>query len=95
MRYMLGSVISVFSPALDIHDLLEPLNIDNIDDIFTAEASANCLEVSKQWLKQTQRPEFVEFEGKKINIRPPTMFGEPHVIKSIRLRQLEPTQQGR
>lgn len=99
--YMLGKVIGKDSDVLDIHDLLVPLHVDNIDDEFTREASIACYEVSKDWLRRT-RPNtyegnvngldsrYVEFENKKTDLRPPTMFGEAHVIKSIRLSELSP-----
>lgn len=102
--YMLGSVISVNSEPLDIHDLISPLNVDNIDDVFTPEASIACYTVSRNWLQQTQRPTTVSIPSDSIistlgfdddtlhafDLRPPTMFGEPHIIKSIRLSSLSP-----
>lgn len=86
--YMLGAVVSVHSDPLDIHDLLVPLNIDNTDDIFTADACRACHEISKQWIRKIALPEYVEWDGKSVDLRPPTLFGEPHVIKSIRLSQV-------
>lgn len=76
--YMLGSVISVNSPELDIDNLFSLFgmnsNIDNIE--FTPELSEKCYLTSKAWVeKQTTR-------GQN---RVPTVFGEPHVIKSLRL----------
>lgn len=88
--YMLGYVISIHSDPLDIHDLITPLGVDNIDDIFDDRASVACYEVSKRWLRQTQIQEMVEWNGKQVDLRPPTMFGEPHIIKSIRLSQVSP-----
>lgn len=70
--YMLGQVISVNSEKADIHDLLVLLNEDNIDDEFLPEAQRACYNISKAWVN-------------KIAFRPPTMFGEPHVIKYLRL----------
>lgn len=70
--YMLGQVISVNSEKADIHDLLVLLNEDNIDDEFLPEAQRACYNISKAWVN-------------KIASRPPTMFGEPHVIKYLRL----------
>ena len=69
---MLGSVISVNSDKLDIHDMLVLMGIDNIDDEFLPEAQKECLRYSKEWVNRS-------------NDRPPTIFGEPHVIKSLRL----------
>lgn len=74
--YMLGNVISINSNKLDIHDLLVMLNADNIDDEWTPLASRLCYQVSTAWLGKTQ--------GNQIE-RPPTIFGEMHVIKSLRL----------
>ena len=75
--YMLGNVVSVNSDILDIHDLLVLLQVDNIDDIFTPLASELCFKISKSWLSK--------LSGDDIEDRPPTCFGEPHVIKSLRL----------
>lgn len=74
--YMLGNVISINSSKQDIHDLLILLNADNIDDDWTPLASRLCYQVSTEWL------------GKAVNSidnRPPTIFGEMHVIKSLRV----------
>ena len=75
--YMLGNVISVNSSILDIHDLLVMLNADNLDDVFTPAAALACYEVSKSWVGKLSEQESAH--------RPPTCFGEPHVIKSLRL----------
>lgn len=88
--YMLGTVISVNSDPLDIHDLLVLLGCDNISDTFSDVAATLCYKESNQWLRK--RPTFngdsryIMYHGKRIDLRPPTMFGEPHVIKSARLR---------
>lgn len=76
--YMLGVPISINSDKLDIHDLLVPLNIDNIDDIFDADAQKSCYEISKRYVELLDISQY----------RPPTMFGEPHVLKQIRLSQV-------
>lgn len=78
--YMLDSVISINSTTADIHDLLVPMNVDNLDDIFTVEASKSCYNVSQEWLKK--------IPVSKLDHRHPTMFGEPHVIKSLRLKSV-------
>ncbi len=99
--YMLGSVIGKNSEAIDIHDIIYPLGVDNIDDAFTPEASKACYEASKEWLCKTKSNNyngnvygfdgrFTIFEGLKTDLRPPTMFGEAHVIKYIRLNKLSP-----
>lgn len=79
--YMLGQVISINSDTLDKHDLLVSLSLDNIDDIFTVAASKSCLQISKEWIKR--------LNPTKRDHRPPTMFGEPHVIKSIRMNSID------
>ena len=76
--YMLGKVIGPSSDTLDIHDLLVMLNCDNLNDIFTSEAANKCYIISKQWISKLSKSQ--------LSHRPPTMFGEPHVIKSLRLQ---------
>lgn len=78
--YMNGSVIGVNSSQLDIHDLLVMLNLDNLDDMFTEEICNRCLEISNNWIKK--------LPPSKNIMRPPTMYGEPHVIKSLRISGL-------
>ena len=135
--YMLGAVISVNSSQKDIHDLILPLGVDNIDDVFDEACMAACNNESIDWLRKsnqlttvaipdeylsvftneeetglldttsfmsgTIQPrllidvytsatvfreetdiEFTKAENQMFD-RPPTIFGEPHVIKSIRL----------
>lgn len=77
--YMLNSTIGPSSSVADIHDCLTLMNIDNIDDIFTLAASNTCYNLSVQWLRKQQH--------KPIYNRPPTIFAEPHVMKSLRLMQ--------
>lgn len=75
--YMLGIVVSPSSPELDRHDLFVLLGMDNLDDEFTSEIYQAIYRISTKWtykLPVTERTH-----------RPPTMFGEPHVIKSLRL----------
>ena len=79
--YMLGSVISVNSPELDRHDMFVLMNMDNNDDKFTADISKYCYTLSKQWLSKL-------VESKRDG-RVPTMFGEPHVVKYLRLMNME------
>lgn len=80
LSYMLGAPISVNSPKRDIHDLLVPLGIDNIDDDFLPVASEACLKISKQWVKK--------LSATKYPMRPPTLFGESHVLKYLRLQSI-------
>lgn len=76
--YMLGTVVSVNSDELDRHDLLVLLDCDNIEDTITAKAQRACYKESKEWLRRLTREEALH--------RPPTLFGEPHVIKSLRVK---------
>lgn len=89
--YMLGEVIGQNSAPKDIHDCLVLLNLDNLDDEFTPEAASACLRISKQWIRklptETATLRLAE-DGSDIKVtrhRPPTIFGEPHVLKSLRL----------
>jgi hypothetical protein len=138
--YMLGSVVSVLSPILDIHDIIEPLHVDNEDDLFESEQSIACYKVSEEWNRKAIVNEEVRFspikldaqitefyihpewvapqieedvldyglyikyvtdilddeEGNSIynpqliNLRPPSPFGEHHVVKYIRIHLLDP-----
>lgn len=80
LSYMSGNVISSESSLYDIHDLLSLLNIQNIDDIFTEEAALKCYDISKKWIKRLSISDSEH--------RPATIFGEPHVIKALRLLQV-------
>ena len=119
--YMLGSAISVYSDKLDIHDLIYPLGVDNIDDDFDAASSKACLSASRSWINRTQEAKLIEanyaenpalrqfgsmyiygtplsviyasnqridFPEGALMSRPPTMFGEPDVVKAIRVTQV-------
>lgn len=119
--YILGFVISVQSDKKDIHDLIYPLGVDNIDDDFDSKAAAACYGQSVSWIKRKNLSKMIaipaEYKEKMeelmsertildeslydiymrnevngtpgaIDIRPATIFGEPHVVKAIRLEQL-------
>lgn len=94
--YMLGKTIGVLSDKLDIHDLINPIGADNIDDEFTSDASRKCYEISRKWIQKSlhssidDTDRYANVDGIRIDLRPPTMFGEPHVIKSIRISELSP-----
>lgn len=75
--YMIGSVISVNSDWRDRHDLLTYLGIADLESEFTAEAQRRCYDISADWVRK--------LSGE--NIQPATMFGAPHVLKSIRLEE--------
>lgn len=88
--YMLGIVISVDSSARDIHDLSALLGLEKTNDSFDSALSQSCFEVSKKWINKTQTSQSVLFEGEVVYLRPYTIFGEPHVIKALRLEQADP-----
>jgi len=77
--YMLGQPIGPNSTTNDIHDLICGLGVDNLDDLYEEEQALACLRESTRWLKR-HRP------ASDLATRPPTMFGEPHVSKSIRVK---------
>ena len=85
--YMLGAAVGIRSRAYDIHDIIFPLGVDNVDDEYTDVAMAAVYNESRSYLMSIQSPKTVEWEGRTVQVRPPTIFGEPHVIKSIRMRQ--------
>lgn len=75
--YMLGNTFSVNSDTYDIMYLYELLGIETSQsDLFGSEVQMACYRVSKEWLSKLPV---------KYGSRPATMFGEPHVIKSLRL----------
>ena len=78
--YMLGVCIGPESDKLDIHDMISSMETDNLEDEYNIYCAEKCLEISRTWLKKIIVP-----AGD--TQRPPTMFGEPHVLKSIRLDQ--------
>lgn len=75
--YMLGQVISQYSDQQDKHDLFVLMNMDNVEDDFSLNISKYCLKISKTWLAKIPK--------EKLGVRCPTIFGEPHVIKCLRL----------
>jgi len=77
--YMIGSTVGPNTPQLDMHYTLVLLDADNDFDEYTPEAASKCYKVSKRWLSKYAN----------LDHRPPTMFGEPHVIKSLRLQEYE------
>lgn len=76
--YMLGAVVSPNSDIKDRHDLLVLLDTDNIDDEIDAVSLVKCYNTSKAWLNS------ISSDRKDC----PTIFGEPHVIKALRLIKL-------
>lgn len=78
--YMIGATVGVNSELKDRHDLFVLLGTDNLYDEFTATCSSACYRESQYWL--------AKLSSKAREHRPPTMFGEPHVIKSLRIKAL-------
>ena len=72
--YMLGEVIYNNSEYIDINDLLKLLDETNIDNVMTRQACMKCYDKSTKYISTLTT-----------GIRPPTVFGEPHVIKQLRL----------
>lgn len=79
--YMLMSAVTFDSEEADIDYLaqLEGITYTNNVAEFNYELAEACYETSLAWIKK-------QFVNRNIK-RPPTMFGEPHVIKSLRLDQ--------
>ena len=75
--YMVGAVIGPKSQVDDRHDLFVLLHLDNIEDEFTDEIYNAIYKVSEMWTFKLSSAERL--------VRPPTMFGEPHVLKSLNL----------
>lgn len=76
--YMLGQCISINSSSEDILMMYNFFNMkveDNTSLDFNSEVFNKCYIVSDTWLRKL---------GSQ-NYRPPCMFGEPHVIKALRL----------
>lgn len=91
MSYLLGATISVMSDAYDIGDLATGLNVTLDDDsTFNADLENACYEASQLWLQKSGIHQTVVYQGQTIYLRPPTIFGEPHVIKYFRLTQVQP-----
>ncbi len=83
--YMIGACVGPKSDTLERHDLFTLLNLDNTDDEFTERIHFECYNVSKDWIRKLN-PSIQDH-------RPPTIFGEPHVIKSLRLAQVNVLEQ--
>lgn len=72
--YMLGEVVYQLSDYLDIQDTLTLLGCSNLDNEFTKEACVACYTTSLGYISTLTK-----------GSRPVTVFGEPHVIKQLRL----------
>ena len=78
--YMMSAAVSQHSDVLDRHDMFVLMNMDNIDDEYTESIAVGCLNLSKLWIARLPDSQRLD--------RPPTMFGEPHVIKLLRLSSI-------
>lgn len=76
--YMLGNTLGPFSDEAEISYLCELLHLPDSSE-FTLEIAENCYSVSEEWIKKLPN---------KGAMRPPTIFGEPHVLKSLRLEDV-------
>lgn len=72
--YMLGEVVYNNSTYEDIYDTLALLGANNNDNKFTNKDCALCYTTSLKYISTLTS-----------GLRPPTVFGEPHVIKQLRL----------
>lgn len=75
--YMLGVPVTFDSDDLDKHDLLVLLDMDNLYDEITEPVMKSIYNISERWISK--------LAPSKRDNRPPTIFGEPHVLKSLRL----------
>jgi len=78
--YMIGSSISVNSDSEDILYLRTAFNLPVNKTDFSAEVSHNCYNESEEWIRKLPAEQ---------RDRPASMFGEPHVIKSLRLKEVD------
>lgn len=81
--YMLGTVVSETSGLKDIDDLIK---LSNLKDVIPAGQFNDILyrsnaNISREWIGK--------LPSAKKEHRPITIFGEPHVIKSLRLSQVD------
>ena len=74
---MIGAVIGPMSPIEDRHDLFVLLNLDNMEDEFNDAIYTAIYRTSEVWT--------FKLNSEERKLRPPTMFGEPHVLKSLNL----------
>lgn len=78
--YMLGNTISENADDdMDYQDLLTTFKTNSNNDLLY-----DCYTVSVGWIQKL--PDSLITYGKD-RLRPPTIFGEPHVIKAIRLEE--------
>lgn len=79
--YMLGKVIGPKSPIADRHELLVAIQLDNLEDTFNRKVYKELYDISTKCVNQ------LRYSSKPSEVRPPTIFGEPHILKYLRLRK--------
>lgn len=88
--YVLGEAVCNASDELDRHSMLTALNCDNTADVIDGEVQRYCYDISKAWCQRLPKQEReVVIDGQVKLLRPPTMFGEPHVLKVLRISPSE------
>ena len=77
---MIMCPVTFDSKEIDIEYLNDMANVEQESGVpqFTSETAKACYEISKKWLQKLPT---------KHAHRPPAVFGETHVIKSLRLDQ--------
>lgn len=80
--YMVGRPVTYGSDEADIAYLYELTGIKPPQTLaeFSAELAEECYRISVEWMKKLPS---------RYADRPPTMFGETHVTKSLRLKQAD------
>lgn len=83
ISYMLGAVTCPTSPLKDIDELI---SLSNLKDLVPSGEMNTLLyrsnaKVSREWI--------AKLPSSKKEHRPVTIFGEPHVLKSLRLAQVD------
>lgn len=73
--YMLGNSVSVNSDEVDVDELCKLMNIKT-DGQYDSQLAEKCYQISSEWIKKLPYN------------RPATIFGEPHVFKSLRLMNI-------
>lgn len=90
--YMLGSVVSIRSDPYDIQYFSDMFNLSDDTNYgeFSIELAENCLRESKDWISKLSYSDRYELiDNTRVDLRPPTIFGEPHVEKSLRLKKIQ------
>lgn len=83
--YMLGNVISNNSDdEMDYADLLKSFNTESYDIM-----QQQCYIVSSGWIQKMPESYLVyhQSDNHPVILRPATIFGEPHIIKAIRVEE--------